>query len=368
MKKLKRINYDYFKTFEEIYLLIKLKLFNQKGLPQKKVRNVLIINTSLVGEFMMALHALRYFIKKTNAQTDMIVSPPLKRLAERIIGVNNVFTANTIYKREIEKSKSKKINNLKNYDLVLVMRLSKESYSILKKIKFKHLISYFNPFFRLMQQRMKSTVGIGTEKQWREVNFEIIGEKEQSFHFYDIFNFKKSDFQKIKKLPGMREEGKHIIIHTGSDWPIKFWENEKWIELLKRINRLGKYNFIFVGGTKEEGDSFKKIQSKLDFNIYSLIKKIDLIDLLLVLKESDCFIGVDSGPRNMAHLVDLPSISLLGPGAKNFMPINKRDIVIDKSDCIMCTNLFCYKMKTCLQKIDVDEVFKGFKNILKYNS
>jgi ADP-heptose:LPS heptosyltransferase len=52
---------------------------------------------------------------------------------------------------------------------------------------------------------------------------------------------------------------------------------------------------------------------------------------MLVLRECDYFIGVDSGPRNLAHVADLPSVTLLGPAPHMFAPSNPRDIVIDHS-------------------------------------
>ncbi len=45
---------------------------------------------------------------------------------------------------------------------------------------------------------------------------------------------KKKEKEKVKtKIP----EGEKIIIHTGSGWKIKWWKNEKWVELLKKINK-----------------------------------------------------------------------------------------------------------------------------------
>lgn len=161
----------------------------------------------------------------------------------------------------------------------------------------------------------------------------------------------------------MKTEEKKVIIHTGSGWQVKLWENEKWIELLKKVNKLGKFRFIFIG-TKKEKQDYEKIKKKLNFKTYSLIEKVDIKELMLVLRASDYFIGIDAGPRNMAHLADLRSVNLLGPGPKQFMPLDKRDIVIDKSNC-RCTHLFCYKRKTCMQKINVNDVFEGFKKLIR---
>ena len=357
---MKKINYDYLKSYSELLLLLKIKI-NYIGKKQvKKPKRILIINSCLVGDFIASSHAIRYFIKKNKAIVDVLVPSPIKPLAERIKGVNKVFTAKSICNRELEKSSINTNSKFPRYDFVLIMRISPDSYNILKRLQFNSVKSYLKPIIKYFFHVTKCLLLRKNFKQWKTLNFEIIEEPEKHYSLDEIFNFKKSDYDQIKNLPEIKEKGKKIIIHAGgSGWKVKFWENNKWAELLKKINKIGKFKFIFVGAGEQEKKIFEQIQSKLDFKIYSLINKIDLKELMLILKISDYFIGVDSGPRNMAHLADLPSISLLGPGPKHFMPISKRDIIIDKSNCF-CTNYFCYRRKTCLQKISAEEVFNGF--------
>ncbi|MBI1805056.1 MAG: hypothetical protein HY033_08860 [Ignavibacteriae bacterium] len=81
------------------------------------------------------------------------------------------------------------------------------------------------------------------------------------------------------------------------------------------------------------------------------------------MRTSDYFIGIDSGPRNLAHLADLRSVSLLGTAPKNFMPLNKEDIVIDKFTC-RCKS-FYYLHRVSHAKISVEEVFDGFRRLSK---
>jgi ADP-heptose:LPS heptosyltransferase len=83
----------------------------------------------------------------------------------------------------------------------------------------------------------------------------------------------------------------------------------------------------------------------------------------MIMRLSDYFIGIDSGPRNMAHLADLRSITLLAPAPKNFMPVNKADVVIDKFAC-RCKSLFYFHKVSAIHKISADEVVDGFKGLL----
>lgn len=249
-----------------------------------------------------------------------------------------------------------------SYDLVIVMRISKDAYNLLKKLKSSAVRVYFLSYIGYIFHLAKNIISKGKVKQYSEINFDLIGEKVRDKKFEEIFNFSKKDYKKIEKMSIMLGKEKKIIIHAGSGWR-RQWENKKWIELLKKINKIGNFKFIFVGGDKTEEKDFKIIKDNLDFRIYSIIRKVNLSELLLIMRRSDYFIGVDSGPRNMAHLANLRSVSLLGPGPKHFMPVNRKDVVVDKSNC-RCTHLFCFKKETCMQKITVDEVFEGFKKLI----
>jgi ADP-heptose:LPS heptosyltransferase len=362
---MKRISYNYLNVFKEIPLLIKIELKKRDKSKIKNPKNILIIDSCLLGEFVTSLHAIRTVIDKNkNSKVDLIVSPPLKSLAENIKGINKVYPAESLYNRRLENKKDKsKKTRLKDYDLIIIMRTSKRSYELIKNIKYKKIISSFYPFIKYSINLTKGILTKRDFKQWREFNFDIIKEKDRILKFEEIFDFKKSDYNKILNLEELSGKSKKIIIHTRATWEVTCWNNVNWISLIKKINKLGNFKFIFIGTDREKED-FEKIEKQLDFKIYSLINKIDMKDLALVMKNSDYFIGVDSGPRNLANLVGIKSINLLGPGQKTFMPTNKRDIVIDKSNC-RCTNLFCYRKKTCMQKITPEEVFINFKKLAK---
>jgi ADP-heptose:LPS heptosyltransferase len=160
----------------------------------------------------------------------------------------------------------------------------------------------------------------------------------------------------------MHGDRKKVLIHTGSGWNVKLWDNDKWSELFRKINALGDYKIIVIGSGELEARSFEYIQNQLDFKICSLVNRVDLKTTLLMMRNSDYFIGIDSGPRNLAHLADLRSISLLGPAPKNFMPLDRRDIVIDKFTC-RCKSFYYLHQVSAIQKISADEVFDAFKRL-----
>lgn len=359
-----KVNYNYLKITKELPLLLRISLENYFKPETQSKERVLIIDTCLIGDFFASLPALVSFIKRTNLKVDLIVSPPLRKIAEHLIGIEKVFTAESLYDRN-KKNKCKEEFIGKNYKTVILFRISQDAYKLIEKIDYSSMRTYLKPYLKYMAHLTKNVLLKREVKQWREVNFELIGIKKSSrkYSFTEIFNFKKSDYNRIKRYLGT-DESKKVIIHTDTNWALKSWENKKWAKLLMKINNLGKFKFIFIGNGNAEKQSFKEIQKNLDFKIFSMIGRIDLMETLLLIKASDYFIGIDSGPRNIAHFIDTRSISLLGPGPKFFLPVNKEDIVIDKSDC-RCTSFFCYKKESCIERIQVNEVFEAFKKLIK---
>jgi ADP-heptose:LPS heptosyltransferase len=359
------LNPEEFKIAGELPLLIKLRL---KAIVHRHAascgsRRILVIDTCIIGDFIGTLPALRAFIAHAHQEVDLVVSPPLKPIAESVTGVHAVYTARSIYRRTNER-RSDHSDMPGEYGRVLVLRISHDAYEMLSRIRYAEIMLYDIQFIKYFAHIFWSTLRKKNVRQWRAVNFDIVGIEEPAtpLAFDEIFTICPGEYDRVRALPEMQARGKRIILHMGSGWRIKLWENAKWIEAIRRINAMGEFTFIVVGGGDTEAASFAFIQRHLDFTLQSLINKTDLKTTLLAMRLSDYFIGIDSGPRNMAHLADLRSISLLGPAPKNFMPVNSADIVIDKFTC-RCKSLFYFHKVSALAALSPDEMVEAFTRL-----
>jgi|GEM_PF-1348293 len=366
-----RINYGDLKIAKEIYPLIKIRLKRIKKLlfnnEIKSNGRTLVVNTCIIGDFLSYLPGLRTYTKKNNITFDILVSPTVKPLAEKIKGVNRVFVAKSSYNRDTEHNNQEQQSIPQEYDLIMVLRLSQEAYNLIKNIKYKEIITSDIVFLKYIFHLAKNSLLKKEIKQSREISFETLGIKraDKDNELYNLFDFNDSDYNFFKIIPEMKGNDRKILIHTGSGWKVKLWKNENWAELLKMINELGKFRFIFIGRTEEEKRVFESIQNNLNFQVYSLINKVNLKELFLIMEKSDYFIGIDSGPRNLAHYANLRSISLLNPAAvKNFMPFSEIDIVIEKPQRLPA-NLFNFNKRSNMEKISTEEVLESFKKLSK---
>ena len=355
-----KINSDYLNVFREPLFFFKT-LFIKRNKKQKTLGRILIVNTCLIGEFAASLPAMSYFIQKSKVEVDLIVSPPLKELAQRINGIKNVFISKSVYSRIGEKAFLKN-KQFRDYDTIFFMRMSNDAYSMLKEVKTREVKTSYTVFSKYGFYLFKNLLMKKYPKRWADVNFEMFGEKSHRINFDKIFDFKKKDFSTIEKFSALKTKEQIVIIHTGASWIMNQWGKDKWAKAINQINKIGKYRFIFVGGNREKED-FDYISQKLDFKIYSLIGKIGLKDLMILIKKANYFIGIDSGPANMARLADTRSLVILGPGPHMYLPENPKDIVLDKSNGRGLYQRFFHKKNGFIDKITPDEVFTAFKKL-----
>ena len=371
-----RVNYQEMRLSGEALPLIKSRIKKIKNRfsrnnNKKETGKILVICTCIIGDFLSYLPAIRELIKKNHGKrVDMIVSPLLRSLAEKINGIGKIFVAKSAYNRSVEaRSKQRKQAVQGKYDSLVIMRISRESYRMIKDIDFSDIMVPDLMFARYLLHLAKNMLIKRPIKQSREFGFELIGLKkpleqiDKDIDLKDIFIFTKKEREKIARMPELKTKDKIVLIHTGSGWREKLWSNDKWIVLIKKVNQLGKFRFIFVGATQQEEEAFREIKNRLDFKVYSVIGKNSLRELFLFMEKSDYLIGIDSGPRNLSHLADMRSVTIRGPGTY-FKPLDKRDIVIDRLKGLS-TNPFFPDKDARVDNINVEEVLAAFKKIMK---
>lgn len=177
-----------------------------------------------------------------------------------------------------------------------------------------------------------------------------------------MLHFRKEDYDFLRELPVSKRGEKTIVIHTGASWKMMQWEREKWISLLEKIHAYGLYKIVFVGAGNDETD-YQYIASRLSFPVHSLIGRTDLLGLTLFLQSADYFIGIDSGPGNLAHLVNLRSIIIYGPGPHMYLSSHPEDIIMDKSNGRGFRQRFFLMKHGFIHQIGADEVCTAFKTL-----
>ncbi len=351
------INYEYLRPINEPVWFAALHMRNALRRRAAQSNNAtLIINVSLIGEFAASLPAMHALMEQCPGPVDLLVSPPLRSLAERVRGVRKVYTASSSFKRAGERG-SEMLPSAQ-YDTIVAFRMSAGAYHALSRVQAEHVRSGLTHVVSYGFHIGWSMARGKTPMSLREHSFKIAHLSDRKPTLKELFNFTDEEYALGKARVG---SGPVVAIHTGASWVRNSWPLENWAALLVLLHTHG-YITALVGTQKEQAD-FDALQTMLPFPIRSLVG-LPLPELLPTLVACKAFIGVDSGPRNLAHLCDLRSVTLLGPAPHLFTPHDKRDRVLDKSGGRRVLERYIKtKGKSLMEQHTPQEVFEQFMQL-----
>ncbi len=343
----RNFNKEYFNLWKELPLFV---LCFIRSLFLKKKQNskrILIVTPCLIGEFVAIIPAIFDYIERyKDYEIDILVTPQLEELARKIKGIKDVYVTSSVYERFEEK---KITVTFPAYKATLCLRMSPQAYKIVKSLNTNTIFTFTTPILAYGLHLLLCLVKRTNPKRWRDVTFEILRGVDRKLPIDDMVILNKDS--PINSLPG-----KKIVLHTTAHWENKNWSKNKWIELLTKINSLGNFSFIFIGG-KEDMETYNHISKSVSFETYSLISKTNLSDTLSLMRDADYFIGIDSGPSNMAHLVGIRSITLVGVSPNMYISPHEEDITIDKTGKNNLLAMFLKLQHPPINRITADEVF-----------
>jgi predicted lipopolysaccharide heptosyltransferase III len=112
-----------------------------------------------------------------------------------------------------------------------------------------------------------------------------------------------------------------VIFHPGSARSEKFWEPDRWAELINTMRERWHLTAVLTGGTSaEEKSHLARIESYLPRpkpgagpGIVDLSGKIDLLTLAALIAQARLLVTVDSAPMHLAAATNTPQVVLFGP-------------------------------------------------------
>jgi heptosyltransferase-3 len=125
------------------------------------------------------------------------------------------------------------------------------------------------------------------------------------------------------------DDGKWIAVHPGSGSERKNWPEQRWVQLLRWIQRDTGRKVLLVGG-EAEGDRLLRIAQALDRERTRLAERRPLVELAGILERCDWFLGHDSGITHLAAAVGCKVVTLWGPSKRTiWTPLNDKVTVVE---------------------------------------
>jgi lipopolysaccharide heptosyltransferase III len=105
-----------------------------------------------------------------------------------------------------------------------------------------------------------------------------------------------------------------VIFHPGSARVEKFWEPERWADVIEfAANELGLFPILSGGGTELERAHVTTIRKKLRTTVLDLSGQLDLLSLAALIEHARLLVTVDSAPMHLASATGTPQVILFGP-------------------------------------------------------
>lgn len=151
-----------------------------------------------------------------------------------------------------------------------------------------------------------------------------------------------------------KRNNQHLIgLHVGAGKPANRWSLNKYVELIKKINK--NFNCVFyLTGSDSDKDEIEYVikNSRLPIRTF-LNKAIPKVAALISL--SDLFISNDTGIMHVAGTTETPQISIFGPtNPFNWAPIGPNKFFVRQSELI--------------DDVEVEEVYQLCLKILQSNN
>ena len=181
----------------------------------------------------------------------------------------------------------------------------------------------------------------------------------------NIYTSPEDDDAAEKQILDLNSD-KVLFFHYGTTWKTKFWSEESWIELGKKIiSHHPDYSILFSWGNDTEQKTVKRLAAAIGPGA-KVAERYSLKRLTALLKKVDLVVGGDTGPVHLAAAVGTPTVSYYrASNGRRSGPRSKRDIVIQAPmSCTACFRTKCERDKECRESITVQAISMSIEKLL----
>lgn len=121
-----------------------------------------------------------------------------------------------------------------------------------------------------------------------------------------------------EKADSIRRDAKidssFIVFHPGSARSEKFWEAQRWADVIDHARSIRQIGVVLTGGGSDfEQQHIREIKSRVRQPIVDLSGKTDLLTLAALIAQARLLVTVDSAPMHFAAATSTPQVVLFGP-------------------------------------------------------
>jgi ADP-heptose:LPS heptosyltransferase len=354
---------------EYLTLFAEARIIERSAAAIRRIRcnngRTLIIVPSLIGDFVTILPAIADFVaRRAETTCDIVVTTTLKPLAECIRGIGAVYVARTTHARAGEQPCAGLSGD---YEEVIVLRASADVlHHLVPCIRAARVVTRTREIARYIACDLLRHMLFRTRPtQLRDFGFELLGGTPRPIALADLLSIDPDGWDARHAATLICPRRTNVVIHTGASWPMMRWPIDRWIALVTELAATDRYNIIFAGLEKDRGD-LAQICAVARCAVVSAIG-LSVVGLVALMGMADSFIGIDSGPGNVAHLAGLKNVIIYGPGPHIYLSPDPRNVAIDKSNGRGIRQRYFTTQQGFIHRISVDEVLHAFAQLSPMN-
>ncbi len=332
-----------------------------------EIQSILVIHQGALGDFILALPALRVLRKTFPKARSVIMGYPRilelveKRFyAEEIVSVDSRGMASFFVRGgTLDAALSRFFST---FDLIVVFGRDGEGTVIgnLRRVCGGRIL-HINPF---PPEHDRTHLSEHLLRELRRYSLSIPGQ-EPKLYLTRADQEWGRNYCRRKGLTAS-ESLETIIIHPGSGSKKKVWPVERFVDVVRHLQSHTGSRILVVLGPAE-GPEVQKAFEVIEWEMGPLapifLKGLSLLELASVIDGSRLFVGNDSGITHMAAALGVPTVAIFGPSdPKVWSPRGKSVVVVRrKIACSPCSqeNFFHCQNIECLKNVEVEDVFAG---------
>ena len=157
-----------------------------------------------------------------------------------------------------------------------------------------------------------------------------------------------------------------VIFHPGSARAEKFWNAQRWAEVINHAAEKDDVDLVLTGGTAPlEQTHISDIKSKVRHRIVDLSGKTDLLTLAALVAQARLLITVDSAPMHLAAAARTPQVILFGPtNPFHWRPLESPALILQGTSSSPFTEFVPKQPRLPMNQVSTEAVIDAMETLL----
>jgi ADP-heptose:LPS heptosyltransferase/GT2 family glycosyltransferase len=336
-----------------------------------QIKKLLILRLDHIGDFALSVPAfkrMREHFSRAETEITLVCGEWNRELAESLGIFDKILTLN-YYNEKSGDGRSNcsliaiaELTSNFSFDLAIDFRRDADTRDLLKstnaKLKAGFSMQNHFPYLDISVEAFTNIIGFNSNSSMGEqvlsLAEKVINKIPHAFHY---------------PVRASNNSKRRIIIHPFSGNPIKLWPFQYWVQLILLLKHNG-YVVDITGGSSELELYSSEIPVLRAAGAHVTIGEQSLSNLLNSFKSYDCFVGLDSGPKHLAALAGIPSVSIQSGFVDPCTWAPTQDnaiVVVRETSCRVCyidNVAFCGKSLSCMTGITPKFVYDCIEELI----